>query len=268
MGRLADALKQADLAALREALASCGFRDPAKAARNLLAVHAQYPGGLRDDQADPLLSSLCETADADMALNHLERFAAALSDPPALAALLNDPPRLKIYLALFGSSQSLSTYASAYPEETLAWLTPSILNRPLTKEALAQELTAAQEATSPSAGKSGFEAAFAPLRHFRHRALIRIALRDVLGLATLSEITQEIAFLADVALDAACRLAWDALVRQHGPPLYPDTEGRPQPCRFTVLAMGKLGGEELNFSSDIDLLFLYTTEKGETAPES
>ena len=91
------------------------------------------------------------------------------------------------------------------------------------------------------------------LARFRRRQLLRIVLRDVLGIATLSDVTEELSNLADAILDVAYRRIRAEFVARHGEPRLPD--GRP--CGFSVISLGKLGGKELNYSSDIDLMFVY-----------
>ncbi len=98
------------------------------------------------------------------------------------------------------------------------------------------------------------EAAFmAELRRMRRRELARIAWRDLAGIATTAETLARLSALADGAIQAADAFAEKALQPRYGVPC--DEGGRPQP--FVVVGMGKLGGGELNFSSDIDLIFLY-----------
>lgn len=91
------------------------------------------------------------------------------------------------------------------------------------------------------------------LARFRRRQLLRILLRDVLLYGTLGEVTGELSYLADTIIGAALRSIEESLATRHG---RPDTG-------FAVIALGKLGGLELNYSSDIDLMFLYG-ENGET----
>lgn len=88
---------------------------------------------------------------------------------------------------------------------------------------------------------------------FRRRQLLRILLRDVLGFASLSETTQELSELAGVIVNAALQRILDALSARYGAP----------ETGLCVVALGKFGGKELNYSSDIDLLFVYG-ENGET----
>lgn len=98
------------------------------------------------------------------------------------------------------------------------------------------------------------------LARFRRRELLRIYLRDIRRLGTIAEITEEISHLADAILEHALRLARQELDNRYGIPLEVDEKGKAKPARFCVIALGKLGSNELNYSSDIDLLFLYSAE--------
>ncbi len=95
---------------------------------------------------------------------------------------------------------------------------------------------------------------------FRRRELLRIYLRDIRRLATIAEITEEISNLADAILESALKLARREMDNRYGTPQQPDEKGRLTPARFCITALGKLGSRELNYSSDIDLLFLYSAE--------
>jgi len=103
-----------------------------------------------------------------------------------------------------------------------------------------------------------FEAdAAALLARFKKREYVRIMLRDVLGIATLAETTAELSALSDVLIEEALREVHAQLQHRFGTPQELDREGRLVNSRFAVLSLGKLGGNELNYSSDIDLLYLY-----------
>lgn len=97
------------------------------------------------------------------------------------------------------------------------------------------------------------------LRRIRHRTLLRVLWREVFGLADLDETLGQLSVFADAALLAATRYAEKTLEPRFG--CVRDSAGRPVP--LVILGMGKLGGHELNFSSDIDLIFLFS-EDGET----
>ncbi len=95
---------------------------------------------------------------------------------------------------------------------------------------------------------------------FRRRELIRVYLRDIRGLSTIAEITEEISNLADAILEAALENARREMDNRFGMPQEIDEKGRALPATFCIAALGKLGSKELNYSSDIDLLFLYSDE--------
>lgn len=98
------------------------------------------------------------------------------------------------------------------------------------------------------------------LARFRRRELLRIYLRDIRALGTVPEITEEISNLADAVLEYALRLARQELDNRYGAPQEIDEKGRAKEAKFCVVALGKLGSLELNYASDIDLLFLYSDE--------
>jgi glutamate-ammonia-ligase adenylyltransferase len=104
----------------------------------------------------------------------------------------------------------------------------------------------------------------AALRRFKHREYLRIALRDFTGQADLPEVTRELSLLADTLLDEALGIAFRELRNRFGPPQFTDEAGRIAEATLAILSLGKLGGEELNYSSDIDLIFFYSRE-GQTA---
>ena len=98
---------------------------------------------------------------------------------------------------------------------------------------------------------------------FRRQQILRILLRDVLGLCSLSDTTEELSNLADAILDVSYKRIREQYVSKHGVPHYVDQAGETRECGMSVIALGKLGGNELNYSSDIDLMFVYAAN-GET----
>lgn len=132
--------------------------------------------------------------------------------------------------------------------------------------ALADETTAHLAAPLDSATLHGFlpatldEASLKPaLRRLKQRAYARLVTRDLAGLASLAEVTESMTLIAEIALATAQRVLMQALVARYGQPQ--SEAGEPQ--QLIVIGMGKLGGRELNVSSDIDLIFLYP-ENGQT----
>lgn len=98
------------------------------------------------------------------------------------------------------------------------------------------------------------------LRHWRRSEMVRVAIRDLKGLAEVKETLQDLSDLAEGLVAGALEWHHQAMVKRFGQPIGTES-GQPQ--KMLVLGMGKLGGQELNFSSDIDLIFVYP-EKGYT----
>lgn len=99
------------------------------------------------------------------------------------------------------------------------------------------------------------------LRQLRQRVFYTVMARDIAGVAPLQEVVSAMTLLADLAVTQAYRSVASALAEVHGTPVDPET-GKPQ--EMLIVGMGKLGGRELNVSSDIDLIMLYG-EEGETS---
>ncbi|HEX8282095.1 MAG TPA: hypothetical protein VF588_02020 [Pyrinomonadaceae bacterium] len=102
------------------------------------------------------------------------------------------------------------------------------------------------------------------LARFRRRELLRVYLHDIRRVTTLVETTEELSNLADAALVHALSLARQELENLYGAPQCTDERGRKKTAEVAIVALGKLGSRELNYSSDIDLLFLYSDD-GETS---
>ena len=98
------------------------------------------------------------------------------------------------------------------------------------------------------------------LRRFRHLQLARIAWRDIASWATLDETLRDLSNLADICVQTVYERSYSALTAMYGTPVGKDSS---TPQHLMILGMGKLGGRELNYSSDIDLIFLFS-EQGDT----
>ncbi len=99
------------------------------------------------------------------------------------------------------------------------------------------------------------------LRQLRQRVFYSVMVRDLAQAASLQEVTQAMSHLADLSVEQAYRCVMQEMVQRHGAPVDPATG---KPMEMVIIGMGKLGGQELNVSSDIDLIMLYGDE-GETA---
>jgi len=240
-------------------LAAAGCRRPDQAAGNigLLAFDAASRSSL-ETILPTLLAALGRLPDPDLALNNLERFAQKVINRHFLLGLFRDNPRiLHLALTIFGSSQFLSDIVVRQPQLFEWLLEPGVLHRPKSKEDLAQE------ARQVVASAPTLERKWTALRRYKSQEILRIGLQDLVGRQSLVGITEELSNLADIALGTAFDMCRSDLVRRHGAPQSAGERGRKCECAFVILGMGKLGGRELNFSSDIDLIFVYE-EDGET----
>jgi len=170
-----------------------------------------------------------------------------------------DEERYGSLLTVFSFSHFLSEELLRHPD----WLTSvSDLHRPYSVEDYKRRLAAFAKERSLTVASAAVE-----LAHFRRRELLRIVIRDGLGLGTLAEITEELSNLADAILAYALSLVTSDLAGRYGSPFLQEAYGERKPAVFTIIALGKLGGRELNYSSDIDLLFLYSGHGETSGPE-
>jgi len=185
----------------------------------------------------------------------LERL--AKEQPRAHQTLLKQPALLADVLALAAWSPLLATTLEQNPEY-LPWLSrertdPRVRTRDELKEALAR-FALMNSSLNPQV----------LLARFRRRELLRTYLHDIRRSQTLVETMEELSNLADAILDYALSLARQDLDNRYGLPRRVDDRGRSATAEFCVIALGKLGSMELNYASDIDLVFLYSDD-GTTA---
>lgn len=173
----------------------------------------------------------------------------------AAAALAEAPAEVRDSLPLVFAGSDFVAQLCASDATLLAEL---LAQRDLQKKLTQGDFAARAPAMQQDADFSDAEALSA-LRRWRRREIVRIAWRDLAGWADLAETLSDLSAFADTAIDVAVKHARRGLVARYGEPR--SAEGVSQP--FVVLGMGKLGGGELNFSSDVDLVFLFP-EHGET----
>ena len=229
-------------------LAPYGVTDCDKADANLQAA-AGEPGErlLLAEILPDLMECVAGSANPDQALTYFERFTVAVSS------------RAHLFTHLRNSRQSLDILAkslggSAYMAEILIrdphhfyWVTdPQILNRVRRKREIQRDLLQ----TLKRLGREDKQLAY--LRAVKRREMLLIGVRDLLRIATVEETLSALSVLAEALISATYGICSTALRRIHKIP--PKVFSR-----FTIFAMGKLGGGELNFSSDVDLMFLYAS---------
>jgi len=195
---------------------------------------------------------LSQSADPQAVVLRLERFCEA--NPGEFQQIAWTPFGLQALIAVFSSSEFLSETLLRHPGWLIAILESGSLHRVRSAPEMEADLAGWMPEVQPDGALSSLT-----LAAFRRRQILRILVRDVLGFAALPEVTEELSNLADTIINAACRAVRKELEAKFGVPRIADGSA----CGFSVLALGKLGGRELNYSSDIDLMFLYE-EAGST----
>src|SRR6516225_3067758 len=208
-------------------LARMGFADVGRAERQLaeLGITAGHP----------LLAALAQAADPDLALAGLARIAERSEGLPD--ALTQDAAFRTRLTAVLGVSKALADHLARHPDDCAVLRGPDADRRP-EPEAIRDELLRAVGADSVRADPAALLAAA-----YRRRVL-HLAARDLTGVATVDQVGEELADIADAVLETAL-----AIARAEAPP---DSA----PTRLAVIAMGKCGARELNYASDVDVIFV------------
>lgn len=225
-----------------------GLTDFEKADTNLQAA-AGDPGErqLLADILDDLLVCVAASANPDQALTYFERFAAASGGKANLFTYLrNSKQALEILAKSLGGSAYMAEILIRDPHHFYWVADPAILNGVRTKQEILDEASGTLKMLKEEDRQLDY------LRAVKRKEMLLIGVRDLLRVATVEQTLAALSVLAEALITAACDICTGALKRRHKIPAKAFSE-------FTVIAMGKLGGGELNFSSDVDLMFLYAS---------
>lgn len=209
--------------------------------------------------APQLLRALAETPDPDMALVNLEKVSASLGGKGILWELFSfNQPSLKLYVELCAWSQFLSEILINNPGMIDELLDSLVLNQPRSAEELRQELA------DLCKGASDLDLI---LHSFQDKELLRIGVRDILGKDSIQETTTALSDLAETVLVQIASGQFPPLARKYGVPYLAEGPRAGQVSRYVWLALGKLGGREMSYQSDLDLILVYEGD-GRTGPPS
>jgi glutamate-ammonia-ligase adenylyltransferase len=227
-----------------------GLTEPEAAHRALLGLSAH---GLTLDLLAGLTESLAKllpaTSDADRVLAAIERFFGAVRSPLSTATLFErDPHALETLVRIFSASPYLTDIVITDPE---SWEEVRVgQGRPEKRETLAAAIDAEVAVSADP------DDVMRALRRFKRRETLRIAYGDIVGGQRLETVVAQISHVADAIVRAAVRSAIGRLELQRGIPRGSGGER----ATLTAIALGKLGGAELNYSSDIDLVFVHSAD--------
>ncbi len=199
--------------------------------------------------------ALKKCADPQRARHFLEKLRAA-GLTPAWDGV--SPGQAAVLAALFSGSQVLGELLITHPDWWSApAFDPEVLQQPRQKQGLQREVGSWLK---PLLSAREYKAALAQLRQFKQREMLRIAARDLARLGGVPEVIGEISNVADVCLEAVYQVVRQQLADRFGRAYHRDAEGSWRTTGLVVIGLGKLGGQELNYSSDVDVLFVYEEE--------
>jgi glutamate-ammonia-ligase adenylyltransferase len=229
-----------------------GFQYGSRSAGNILLLQHRFTV----EALHRIVVNALLTPSPDHSLNAFERLAGVVS-PENLTELAGRKKRLAQFILLCGSSPFLVNLMYKSPD-TLRWL---FLENGINLSRSLEDMQSALQGTVDES--TDFAALQKSLRVFKRREILRIAARDLNGLAPLEEVMAELSDLASSTLQLACQVCRRCLIREYGAPQMRGENGLRE-AELTVIGMGKLGGRELNFSSDIDIIYFYESDNGET----
>ncbi|MGH2784844.1 MAG: bifunctional [glutamine synthetase] adenylyltransferase/[glutamine synthetase]-adenylyl-L-tyrosine phosphorylase [Actinomycetota bacterium] len=233
--------------AAQERLSALGFKSPGRSLKFLgdLTSGLSRRAQLMRTLLPVMLDWMADAPDPDLAVSSFRDVALRVgSNPASLAALRDAPPVVELLCRVLGTSRMLGDYLLHVPDMVSALSEPRTLAHKTREQLHAEAIDNVEWRGDP-------EARDAAIRRLRRREVLRVACRDLAGGASVEDVGRELAYLAEGAL----RAALSSLEEEHPPP---------SGARFAVIGMGKLGGEELNYASDLDVMFVFdaTDERG------
>ena len=171
-----------------------------------------------------------------------------------LALLVENPLALSQLVRLCAASPWIASQLARHPVLLDELIDPRSLYAPPRREALGDAL----RQTLMRLPEEDLEGHMEALRHFQQSNRLRVAAADVTGVLPLMVVSDHLTEIAEVVLEEVLELAWRHLVAKHGRPV--DGQGRPCEKGFVILGYGKLGGIELGYGSDLDLVFLHNAD--------
>ena len=245
---------------LRGRLATVGFEDLERALRNFQAIREgqafahslQQAGHSLARLAAGLVAALGDVPDPDLALTTFERLIRIVAPRTTFLTMLADTQDLlALLIRLFGTSEFLSATLLRQPELLDALLTLEPAAR-CGREGVTAELRRAVSAAA--SGSARLDA----LRRVTKAAELRIGLLDILDQVDVTETHRALTHLAEACLETALQMAGEDLVGRFG---------MADPPGFAIVGLGKLGGLELGYASDLDLVYVYNQDGTTTGPE-
>jgi glutamate-ammonia-ligase adenylyltransferase len=262
LGRFWDS--QAETAALVESLSRAGFAEAQEASRILLELRASSlvrkldePGRKRLQHLLPaLLADIAASGAQVVVLRRVLRIIEAIGQRSAYFALLQESSAARARLVeLCGHGDFLAQQIASHPLLLDELLDERLLADVTSRAELARELGSRMQLVQDDDPEHQVEA----LRHFQRAAIFRVGVADLTGRLPVMQVSDRLTDVAELIVERAMELSWQQMTAQFGVPLCDDGSGR-RPVRIAAAGYGKLGGMELGYSSDLDLVFLHDSQ--------
>ncbi|MDV5226506.1 bifunctional [glutamate--ammonia ligase]-adenylyl-L-tyrosine phosphorylase/[glutamate--ammonia-ligase] adenylyltransferase [Providencia rettgeri] len=206
-----------------------------------------------DDLMPKLLAKVGERADAGQVIERLTPLLLSIvSRTTYLELMLEFDEVLTHVIRLCAASPMIAEQLARHPLLLDELLDPKSLYQPLPLTAYRDELRQYLMRVPDDDEEQQLEA----LRQFKQAQLLRIAAEDITGVLPVMKVSDHLTYLAEAIIDAVVHQAWQKMVKRYGEPAHLAQSGEKQ-YGFAVLGYGKLGGWELGYSSDLDLVFLF-----------
>jgi glutamate-ammonia-ligase adenylyltransferase len=206
-----------------------------------------------------LIEALPQTQNPDTTLKRaLALFEAVAGRNVYLSLLGENPHALAQLLRLLSASPWFGDYLSRYPILFDDLLDPRTLFEPLDKTDLDSQLTALLANVDSDDEESLMNA----LRQFKQQQVLRVAAADIMGIIPLMVVSDYLTWIAETIVSHVLACAWRSLIAKHGCPPDCKADDNSPVSGFAVVGFGKLGGIELGYGSDLDMVFLYRCQDG------
>lgn len=250
-----------DCANCTEILKVAGFSDVSETLKQLEVLRESSAcrilseeGRSRLDRLVPrLIEQIGKEEDPELALKRIINLLLKIINRSCYVSLLLESEQAQKQLVkLCGSSSWIAEYLAQFPVLFDDLLHPETLYSPLKKEALKQDL----QSRLAQVDMDDLEQVMEHLRHFKHTHVLRVAAADVNNAIDIMNVSDRLTEIAEVVLDEALQIAWQQMISKHGHPTAVLDNALYNPG-FMIVAYGKLGGIELGYSSDLDMVFLH-----------
>ena len=200
-----------------------------------------------------LIQAAAGTPEPETTLSRLVDVMLTIAPRSTYLALLRERPlALSQLVQLCAASPMIAQHIRFYPLVIDELLDPRTLYAPLRKEGLRAELELRLQAVDAG----DLEQEMETLRREKQTNVLRVAAADVAGALPLMIVSDHLSDIAEVCVERALKITWRDLVARHGPPRYVSEE-QPHDAGFAIIGYGKLGGLELGYGSDLDLVYLH-----------